>query len=160
MFGLTVIFSGLEWDFRVRWFGFLSRPLGKGLYVFFIAVYFMGAGKDDADDWNRTETTLVELESDDEWTLKENTSFIAGALLAGMAVCYLSCFLGPCMGRCCTDRANYYAQTNAEREAGYAGAGVAGHSREVTGGRTAHHAPNQRFAKDDSAREGAQEETV
>ena len=42
-FGFTIIIAGLEWKIFLRWFGFLSRPIYKSIYFFFIAIYFLGA---------------------------------------------------------------------------------------------------------------------
>eukprot|EP01046_Picozoa_sp_COSAG06_P050184 COSAG06_NODE_7888_length_2342_cov_0.953188_3_plen_172_part_01 len=40
-FGFTIIIAGLEWKIFLRWFGFLSRPIYKSIYFFFIAIYFV-----------------------------------------------------------------------------------------------------------------------
>lgn len=95
VFGLTVLASALEFAFFITSFAFLSRPLGKGLYYIFIAVYFMGAGRNlSFRDFKRIFTTSWEAQ----------LPFIAGAALGIVGLLYIFIFLFPCVGGCCSDK--------------------------------------------------------
>jgi hypothetical protein len=106
-FGMVVIFAGLEWKFFIGWFGFLSRPVGKAVYFFFIAIYYMGAGK-------RTLTWPWE----DGFDMTRNLPFLAGAILLVLGGCFCGCFLFPCMGPCCSDRTQLYTQKKTGKHRG------------------------------------------
>lgn len=49
------------------WFGFLSRPAGKAVYFFFIAIYYIGAGK-----------RRLTWPWDDNFSFRRNLPFLAG----------------------------------------------------------------------------------
>jgi hypothetical protein len=71
----TPLFSGCKIESQMPsallppgWFGFLSRPAGKAVYFFFIAIYYMGAGK-----------RRLTWPWDDSFSFKRNLPFLAGA---------------------------------------------------------------------------------
>lgn len=94
LFGITIIFAGLEWKFFIKHFGVLSRPLGKALYFLFVAVYFMGAGSPFA--WKKFDQLFKT-----KWD--QQLPFIAGTTLLGLGVTYGVLFFLPCIGGCCKD---------------------------------------------------------
>ena len=112
-FGVTVIMAGLEFVFFLKWFAFLSRPVGKGIWFFFIAVYFMGAGND-----------IATADGFFDGEVYAQLPFIAGFILLLISCVHVVFFIIPGMGACCSDRTKHYKRTKKEVAAGVKRRGV------------------------------------
>jgi hypothetical protein len=103
---------------RARRFSFLSRPLGKGLFYIFVAIYFMGASWSPVqvkNVWSSASLGVGEKELEEA-----SFPFLAGFGLMLVGCVYVVLFAAPCLpGGCCCDQAdpNYEAKQARRRPA-------------------------------------------